>query len=169
VLTTVRRRWLTCAALTAPLLCTGLAACGGGDAASSPAPAASSASPASGDSPPSGDAQFQWELRFVSCLRDHGIQVADPDPVKGAPDVVHDAAFLAASKACQAKIGEPPTVTANRGRQKNYLPGQLKAAKCLREHGYDIPDPSLERPFFIPADVDVTQADLDTCLPPKQP
>ncbi|ADB49020.1 hypothetical protein [Conexibacter woesei] len=167
MLTTVRRSRQRCAALAAAaLLATGLAACGGDDTDTS---ASTAAAGSSGASAAAGDAQFQWELRFTKCLRENGVEVADPDPVKGAPDVVHDATYAAASRTCVAKIGDPPTVTANKGKQKQYLPAQLKAARCLRANGIDIPDPTEDRPFFIPAEVEVSQEVLDKCLPAETP
>lgn len=167
MLTTVRRRRRTCATVAVvSLLATGLAACGGSDADTS---ASTAAAGPSGGSVASSDEQFQWELRFTKCLRENGVQVADPDPVKGAPDVTHDATYRAASRTCVAKIGDPPTVTANKGRQAEYLPYQLKAARCLRANGIDIPDPTEERPFFIPAEVEVSDEVLNKCLPPETP
>lgn len=163
MLTTVRRRRLTCATLAvASLLATGLAACGGDDSGTSSSTAAAGMS---GGSAASGDAQFQWELRFTRCLRANGVQVDDPDPVKGAPDVTHDATYAAASRTCAAKIGDPPTVTANRGKQQEYLAVQLKAARCLRANGVDVRDPGADEPLVMPANVDVPQEVLDKCLP----
>lgn len=165
MLTTVRRHWLTYAALTtAPLLITGLTACGGSDSgSSSSSPAASS----SGASTAANDPQFRWELRFTKCLREQGIQVADPDPVKGAPDVTHDAAYRKASQTCEVRIGDPPTAVANRGKEKQNQDAGLKAAKCLRDNGYDVSDPTPEQALVVP--VDVSSAVLGKCLTPEKP
>jgi hypothetical protein len=167
MLTTVRRTWLTYATLAAaPLLAVGLTACGGDEskpaASTASTPAASSAESSSGNPAASGDAQFQWELKFTKCLRAEGIKVGDPDPVKGAPDVVHDAAYSRAFKLCVGKIGDPPTVIANRGKQKQQLESSLKTAKCLRGKGFKVADPTPEMALSIPEQVSTTV--LNECL-----
>lgn len=168
MLTTVRRTWLTYATLAAaPLLAVGLTACGsddGGDSAATTAstPAASSTEGASGKGVASSDAQFQWELKFTKCLRAEGIKVGDPDPVKGAPDVVHDAAYSRAFKLCVGKIGDPPTVIANRGKEKEQLASSLKTAKCLRGKGFKVADPTPEMALAIPEQISTTV--LNECL-----
>jgi hypothetical protein len=154
-MTTTGCRWSRYAALaTAPLLVATLAACG--------AAGAPKASPAAGVAATK-DPQFRWELRFTSCLRAQGIQVADPDPVTGAADIVHDAAYQRASKECEAKIGQPPTVTKNQGHEKQLLDATLKLARCLREHGLDVPDPAPDQALVMPEGA--SQAVVDKCLP----
>lgn len=153
MITTVRRRRRTCATLAAAaLLATGLTACGGGDDA--PSSASTPAAGSSGATMTADDPQFRWELRFVKCLREQGIQVADPDPVKGAPDVTHNAAYRAAFRTCVAEIGDPPTVTRNKGKEREILATQLRTARCLRDKGYDVADPTPDRALMIPESVD---------------
>jgi hypothetical protein len=160
-----RHRQTSATLAAALLLATGLTACGGGgggggdDAGST----AAGSSGASATSKASKDPQFRWELRFTSCLRAQGIQIADPDPVTGAADVVHDAAYQRASKDCGAKIGQPPTVTKNQGHEKQLLDATLKLARCLREHGLDVPDPAPNQALVMPEGA--SQAVVDKCLP----
>jgi hypothetical protein len=158
IFTLARRHRQTSATLaTALLLATGVTACGGGgDDAGSTAAGSSGASATN-------DPQFRWELRFTSCLRAQGIQIADPDPTTGAADVVHDAAYQTAAKECEAKIGRPPTVAKNQGDEKQLLAATLKLARCLREHGLDVPDPAPNQALVMPEGA--SQALVDKCLP----
>jgi hypothetical protein len=153
-----RHRQAAATLATALLLATAVTACGGGGDAGG-----STAAGSSGASATSNDPQFRWTLRFTSCLRAQGIQIADPDPVTGAADVVHDAAYQRASKACEAKIGQPPTVTKNQGHEKQLLDATLKLARCLREHGLDVPDPAPNEALAMPEGA--SQAVVDKCLP----
>ncbi|WP_022928352.1 hypothetical protein [Patulibacter americanus] len=127
----------------APLAALTLAACGGGS--DEPAKTDAQTAPvesASGDDARFRDAQFRWEMKFTACLRKEGIDVADPDPVKGAPDVEHDDAYLAASKACQGVVGAPPSVKRNAGKEREMHEFSLRQAACMRKEGIDTPDPA---------------------------
>jgi len=125
-----------------------LSACGGGGSSQPSASAGGGQSASAGGSSP----QFRWELKFTHCLREQGISIGDPDPVKGAPAVEHDAAYLAASKTCQGQVGEPPAATSSSGpeAEKERADAELKMAKCLREHGVDAADPSPDEALAVP-------------------
>jgi len=85
---------------------------------------------------------------FAQCMRDHGINIADPDPqaafggVAGMANGVdaNDPAVRAAFAACQPNLpnaGQPPKLS----------PQQVDLyrafAQCMRDNGYpDIPDPA---------------------------
>jgi hypothetical protein len=117
------------------------AACGG----------SSSSARSGGVAAGGGDPQFKWELKFVGCLRSQGIEIEDPSPTTGFPAVNKDAAFTAASKACEEKLGDPPSVenggpTGSAKEQKTIL----REVKCMREHGIDISDPGPEEAMMIP-------------------
>jgi hypothetical protein len=117
-----------------------LGGCGGGGQVASPKAASGT------------DAQFQWELKFTRCLRAEGIQVDDPDPVKGAPAVTHDDAYRAASETCEGKVGDPPSAAPMKDpkvRQK-LQKKTLEQVKCLRDHGVDIEDPGPDEALQIP-------------------
>jgi hypothetical protein len=156
-----RERIAKAVAVGAVVVMTGaLAACGGGGGGSGAATSVAAA-------PAGGDPQFAWELKFTKCLRTHGIAIADPDPVKGAPSVVHDDAYATASKACEAKLGDPPAAA---GKNDNNGDGQvskvlLREVQCLRDHGLDVKDPSPREALQIPegADEDV----VNGCFAPK--
>lgn len=155
-ITKTRQHWTRRVAFAAaPLAALTLAACGGG----SDEPAGANAQSAPVESSSGGDAafrdaQFRWELKFTRCLRQEGIDVADPDPVKGAPDVTHDDAYLAASKTCQGTVGAPPTAKRSVGKERQIQEFALKQAACLRKKGIDVPDPAPGEYVRLDAGVD---------------
>jgi hypothetical protein len=114
-----------------------LGGCGGGDQVATPKAASGT------------DAQFQWELKFTRCLRAQGIQIDDPDPVKGAPAVTHDDAYAAASKTCEGKVGDPPSVAVKKD-PKQIQKKTLEQVRCLRDHGVTIKDPGPDEALQIP-------------------
>ncbi|MEO6088028.1 MAG: hypothetical protein ABIQ18_33445 [Umezawaea sp.] len=158
------KRWTsTLAAVAAvPLLVTLLGACGAAD--TSPNPAASSSASTGKRSFESFD---EFQLAFSGCMREHGVNMPDPGSdgsikIDGGGD---PAAFESASNACREQLGTPPAPKGG-GKQKTdeeFLADQLKTAKCLREHGVDVPDPTVDSPMEIPqnAPEDV----LTTCAP----
>jgi hypothetical protein len=139
-----------------------LAACGGG----SGSPSASAGEGGAAVSEGAGSPEFRWELKFTHCLREQGISVADPDPVKGAPSVDHDAAYLAASKVCEEQVGEPPAASEAQspGREKAMAEAGLRMAKCLREHGVEAADPSPDEALMVPPGT--SSKVLDECASP---
>jgi hypothetical protein len=91
----------------------------------------------------SADSQEQQRL-YIQCMRDHGINISDPDPNGGGvqiqpsgnaadPDKVK-----AAGEACKHLApngGAPPTVNPAQVDQARQF------ARCMREHGIDMSDP----------------------------
>lgn len=101
-----------------------------------PAPAASSAgSAASVD-------KAEANRRFARCMREHGVDMPDPGPdgnLQFDGGAVGDRSkAVQAASACQQYLP-------NGGELKNLSPQQLDQArafaKCMREHGIDMPDP----------------------------
>jgi hypothetical protein len=134
-----------------------VAGCGGGASAANPkvasvgevttttAPAAESTS---GDE---GDVQDAM-LAFAQCMRDHGVDMPDPQvnaegrgvfTAAGAPA---DAAKMdEAQKACQAYLDKvksemPPPDPAEQEARKQQM---LDFAQCMRDHGIAMPDPEI--------------------------
>ncbi|MFD0583930.1 hypothetical protein [Dactylosporangium darangshiense] len=80
--------------------------------------------------------------QFARCMREHGVDVPDPGPDgnlqfdAGAAGDRNKA--VAAASACQRYLP-------NGGELQNLSPEQLEQArafaKCMREHGIDMPDP----------------------------
>jgi hypothetical protein len=78
--------------------------------------------------------------RFAKCMREHGVEVPDPGPdgeLQMSSDIDRGKATEAMS-ACQQFLP-------NGGTLSNLSPQQLEQArafaKCMREHGIDMPDP----------------------------
>ena len=87
-------------------------------------------------------------LEFARCMRQHGIDMPDPNisgnritqrfkasPGSKGPD---DPAFRAAQQACNKYLpngGQPPKLNPQ---QRQQL---VAFARCMREHGIDVPDP----------------------------
>src|SRR3954451_24072992 len=130
IITVVRP--LAAAVLTTSAL--GLAACGGDDPAASPSA--------------SRDQQMRdAALQFAQCMREHGIDM--PDPKAGqhgiqlsVPRGTSRDKVDAADKACRKYLEKfkPPAQSA--AQQKEFRDAALANARCMREHGIDMPDPT---------------------------
>jgi hypothetical protein len=140
------RRHTTGVLAVIPVLLLALSACGGGgaateDVASVSGGGGSSASPSS--SAPTGDPEDQ-ALKFARCMREHGVDMPDPDAegrVRLRVDKERDAEKVdKAMKACEKyspKVGGKGT----REMSKEDQDKLLAFARCMREHGIDMPDP----------------------------
>lgn len=120
-----------------------LAGCGGsGNAASGGG---------GGGSSDSGKSQDQM-VKYAQCLRKHGIDVQDPKPgQKGiritarnrsggnGRAMVPTSKMTKAQKACRRYVPDKVKAANNDPKFKDQM---VKFAKCMREHGIDMPDPS---------------------------
>jgi hypothetical protein len=143
-----RRRRLYLAGLVGALALTlGVAACGGGGKTGGVASLSGANKPtattAGGSSNPR-----QAALAFARCMRQHGIDMPDPTfngnaitqklkrgPGSKGPD---DPKFKAAQQACKQYLpngGAPEKVDPQRWQQL------LAFARCMRQHGINMPDP----------------------------
>jgi hypothetical protein len=90
----------------------------------------------------------QAALAFARCMRQHGIDMPDPQfsgnkitqDFKGGPGSKgpDDPAFKAAEQACNKYLpngGQPPRLDPQEQQQL------LAFARCMRQHGIDMPDP----------------------------
>ncbi|NUW32953.1 hypothetical protein HTZ77_16140 [Nonomuraea sp. SMC257] len=84
------------------------------------------------------------QLKFAQCMREHGIQMDDPEPGGGIrikSQKGDEARMQEAQKACghfmEAAVGEAKGKVDPQQRDK-----MLKFAQCMREHGIDMKDPS---------------------------
>lgn len=82
-------------------------------------------------------------VKFAQCMRQHGVDVPDPQPgqggiqIKASAGSVDQAKLQQAMNACRKyspKLAGNPNNPAQRDRM-------LKLAQCLRQHGINIPDP----------------------------
>lgn len=95
---------------------------------------------------------------FAQCMRDHGYQVPDPTfdsdglPVYG--DRLGDMPKNDDFDRVRATCAEPLTAAyqaAGVPNKKEVKPEDLLGfARCMREHGIDIPDPTPDEPLSIP-------------------
>jgi hypothetical protein len=142
-----------------------MAACGGGGSGADARVASVGATttttaPANADSESNGDGGTANDdgdvqdamLAFAQCMRDHGVDMPDPQ-VNGDGRAVFtagaspaDAAKMdEAQKACQEHLDKvradmPPPDPAEMEERKQQL---LDFAQCMREHGIDMPDPKI--------------------------
>jgi hypothetical protein len=127
------------AVLTLPLAAASLAlgACGGGDPDATAGP---------------GDQRAEAReamLDFAKCMREHGVNMPDPQPGErggikiAGPDFGADKATMnRAEEACR-KILErvrPPELSAEQ--EQEFKDRALEFARCMREQGIDMPDPT---------------------------
>ncbi|GAA3554927.1 hypothetical protein GCM10022222_43190 [Amycolatopsis ultiminotia] len=125
-----------------------LSACGnGGDdgdkVASISAPPSTSAAGTAGGSGGTDTDRGEQMRQFAKCMREHGIDMPDPKgDGSGAtialPGGASDDKLTKAQDACKSLLP-------NGGQPKPLSPQELdkarKEAKCMREHGVDMPDP----------------------------
>lgn len=103
-----------------------LAACGG---SSSPQPF-------------TGEEQAEDIARFARCLREHGVDVSTPPGQEGALKITGSGSprtFEAAQRACQRYRPAKPAMSP--AKRIEFQDAALKFARCMREHGVDMPDP----------------------------
>src|SRR5512133_2933602 len=145
------RRWrrLYLAGLVGVLALTlGVAACGGGGKAGGVASLSGANKPTATTTAGGGSDRRQAALDFARCMRQHGINMPDPKfngngitqefkarPGQRGPD---DPKFKAAQQACQKYLpnGGQPTKPNPQEQQQ-----MLAFARCMRQHGINIPDP----------------------------
>ncbi len=165
--------------IVAALLVTVTAAgCGSDDEGPGVATAGGGGAPAATESTASDEeADREEQLRdFAQCMRDHGVDLPDPQPGTGVSGLApwaevlsgDDPTVQAAFEACQSRLpngGEPPQLN----------PEQLEVyrnfAGCMRENGIDLPDPAadgtLQLRAFLAAGIDpedpVFQAAFEAC------
>jgi hypothetical protein len=110
---------------------------------------------------------------YASCMKKHGIEVevSEPEPGgKGGMGMSVDGADKEkvdkADKECKKLLpngGEPPKPSAE------DLDRARKMAQCLREHGLDVPDPTMEDPGIKIGSSGDDQAKVDEAMKACQP
>ncbi|MFF3066240.1 hypothetical protein ACFVQ3_16995 [Oerskovia sp. NPDC057915] len=169
------RRRSAAAAFVVALLTVTLSACAPDDA-----PGVASAGDGKGETSEAGDEKSFDDMtdaerddmarKFASCMRDNGVDMPDPDTDGGlsmASGTVEagsmdemDAAF----EACREFMpngGEPMKMT------PEDLETQREFAKCMREHGVDMPDPDpnggMTGALELPEDMEAFDTALEAC------
>jgi len=144
--------------------------------------AACSTTPPTGTPEPEGTRAAdgrQWALDFAACMREHGIDMEDPDPNGGSVaqrPADETPERQEATAACLEKLGPSPVRDGGGskgagGPSAEEMHEQLLAmAKCLRDLGYDVKDPAKGSGLGIPEGI--TEEDLEKCAafaPPAVP
>jgi hypothetical protein len=95
-------------------------------------------------------------LDFARCMREHGIDMPDPDTSGGGGMVKFGVAassagtkidagiekFEAADKECRDLLGDAGPQTMDPKQQQEMQDRALAFSRCMREHGIDMPDPN---------------------------
>jgi pyruvate/2-oxoglutarate dehydrogenase complex dihydrolipoamide acyltransferase (E2) component len=119
----------------------------------SAAPAAST--PADGSAPPASAPTDPDEamLAYTECMRDHGIELGDPQPLGGEGEDQTEVQSIegdpedirAAEEDCQPLLEAAESDEVVDPEQEAERREQMLAyAECMREHGIDMPDPVVD-------------------------
>lgn len=87
-----------------------------------------------------------WRQKMDDCMKEAGFDLTGGETAAGEPTGSVDTsqfdmdALNKASVACTAKVGDAP-VDPNQPTEDEMFDTQLAFAKCMRESGYDYPDP----------------------------
>jgi hypothetical protein len=146
----VVHRFLVAAALIILLGMT--AACGAGsgddDSALPDAAGASSEAPAADDD--TGEDDLDPEdamLKFAQCMRENGVDMPDPSPGGGVRingEGMSPEQMEAAEEACQKWMDMAEPEDAGRELSDEEKQQFLDMAECMRERGYNFPDPTFD-------------------------
>ncbi|GHF21842.1 hypothetical protein GCM10017786_64950 [Amycolatopsis deserti] len=110
---------------------------------------ASLSSPASTTkSAPAAGTEEDQARAFAKCMREHGVDMPDPKTDGGGinvtvPEGVDRQKAEEATEACKGLL---PNAGAPKAISPEDLDRQRQLAKCLREHGVNVPDPTADDP-----------------------
>lgn len=147
------------------LLAAGLAtgaACGGSGSGSNGVASIKTASDQSGDRADDGKDKKETSpedamLAFARCMREHGIDMPDPDTSGGNGVVTFSASaavgeggkldpesnkFEEANEACKHLMGDAGPQNMSPEQQQEMQDQALAFARCMRDHGVNMPDPT---------------------------
>jgi hypothetical protein len=96
-------------------------------------------------------------LAFARCMREHGIDMPDPDTSGGGPGVLTFSAgapggeldanaskFQEANDACKDLMGDAGPMNLSPEQAQEMQDQALAFSRCMREHGVNMPDPSFD-------------------------
>jgi hypothetical protein len=96
------------------------------------------------------DKAFEGALKFSKCMRDHGVDFPDPQRVgSGGIKITgrninpNDPKTKSAQTACQKYMQIGGGETVDPARRAKLQESALNFARCMREHGVNMPDPKL--------------------------
>ena len=107
-----------------------------------------------GGNPTSGasrqDKAFEGALKFSKCMREHGIDMPDPQRVgqggiklSGGKVNFNDPKMKSAQSACQKYMEIGGGETIDPAKRAKLQESALNYARCMRGHGVNMPDPKL--------------------------
>jgi len=121
-----------------------LAACGGGGSGGVASLGGASGGKDGGTATTASEDPEDAALAFVRCMREHGVDMPDPSAGGGIQLTVrpgNKTKVDAAQKACQPLLqAAAPKLTPEQ--QTAMQDAALAFARCMREHGVDMPDPT---------------------------
>ncbi len=94
----------------------------------------------------------EWQIAFAKCLREQGVDAPDPSASGGGVSLGgggDEAAMNTAAKTCSDKLGQVPAPPGGKSQEESKKE-VLQVAKCLRENGFDVPDPGTNQAMGIP-------------------
>ncbi|WP_162606704.1 hypothetical protein [Jiangella asiatica] len=115
-----------------------------------------------GESVDDGDVEDD-ELAFYECMREHGVDMPDPDPNQQGVQLTlpDDPDAEAAMEECRSLLpngGEMPEQDAE------SLESLRAFTECMRENGVDMPDPNADGSLSMPAGLDPNSAAFQTAI-----
>jgi hypothetical protein len=86
-------------------------------------------------------------LAYTKCMREHGVDMPDPQPGERgirlrAPEGVTPEEMEEAEEACRKHLDKIEAPELSEEQQKEFQEAALAHARCMREHGIDMPDPT---------------------------
>jgi hypothetical protein len=106
-------------------------------------------------------------LAFARCMREHGIDMPDPDTSGGGPGVVTFKAggpgdkldadagkFQEANEACKDLMGDAGPMNLSPEQQQEMQDQALAFSRCMREHGVNMPDPNFDGEGHVTMKID---------------
>lgn len=114
-----------------------------------------------------------WNYEFEKCMKEAGIDMSEGIPMDmSGGSWTPDSGYQAAESSCLDKVGQAPALP-NALTDDELQSEMLAFAKCMRDLGYDVPDPEFssgESPSVQSFDPDtVSPEDLETCMTKAYP
>jgi hypothetical protein len=99
---------------------------------------------------PSANRQTQMQdavLKYTRCMRENGVDMPDPKPGQrgirlSPPEGVSPSKMRKADEACRKYLAAVKPPEMSEAQQKEFREAALANARCMREHGIDMPDPT---------------------------
>jgi|GEM_PF-1186586 len=149
------------------------AACGGDDDSDDNSSSNNSSSSSSSSSSGSSNADMimnemeENTLDLFQCLRDQGIDIKDPSfEGNGLQESMNELSQMPgaeqAAEACTEEAEKMLDVFGGPEKAEEFVEDYAQFARCMREHGYNIPDPDPNNPETLqPNNIDFSDATIE--------